>query len=220
MTPFRSKNQSARSRRAGLAAAIALTASLAGCGPAATGLQPDTASHFRELVLGVSQAAAANDHTAAHKTLDSLEADVASAAGSGQVSEERRQRIMAGITAVRADLNAAAESAAAATKAAEEAAAEKTKAAAEAAAQATQENIAPVVPAPVPAPARHRKREKEPRGKAGTRTADGGRAPAPCRLAPCGSLQGRRAGLRSCDASSCRSGRQLSLLLAGRIRGI
>lgn len=129
MTPFRSKNQSARSRGAGLAAAIALTASLAGCGPAA------------------------NDHTAAHKTLDSLEADVASSAGSGQVSEERRQRIMAGITAVRADLNAAAESAAAATKAAEEAAAEKTKAAAEAAAQATQENIAPVVPAPVPAPA-------------------------------------------------------------------
>lgn len=153
MTPFRSKNQSAGARGAGLAAALALTASLAGCGPAATGLQRDTASHLQEVVLGVSQAAAANDHTAALTALESLEADVASAAGSGQVSEERRRRIMAGITAVRSDLNAAAEAAVAA-KAAEEAAAaaEKTKADAEAAAQAAEENTAPVVPAPVQAP--------------------------------------------------------------------
>lgn len=156
MTPFRSKNQSARSWGAGLAAALALTASLAGCGPAATGLQRDTASHLQEVVLGVSQAAAANDHTAALTALESLEADVASAAGSGQVSEERHRRIMAGITAVRSDLKAAAESAAAAAKAAEEAAAEKTKAAAEAAAQAAkaaQKDSAPVVPPPVQAPA-------------------------------------------------------------------
>lgn len=157
MTPFRSKNQSAGARGAGLAAALALTASLAGCGPAATGLQRDTASHLQEVVLGVSQAAAANDHTAALTALESLEADVASAAGSGQVSEERRRRIMAGITAVRSDLNAAAEAAAeaaVAAKAAEEAAAaaEKTKADAEAAAQAAEENTAPVVPAPVQAP--------------------------------------------------------------------
>ncbi|MCP9000397.1 hypothetical protein NFC73_11750 [Pseudarthrobacter sp. RMG13] len=154
MTPFRSKNQSARSWGAGLAAAIAVMASLAGCGPAATDLQRDTASHFRELVLGVSQAAAANDHSAALTALENLEADVATAAGSGQVSEERRRSIMTSITAVRADLNAAAEAAGAA-KAAEEAAvaAEKAKADAEAAAQATQEKTAPVVPAPVPAPA-------------------------------------------------------------------
>lgn len=165
MTPFRSKNQSARSWGAGLAAALVLAASLAGCGPAATGLQRDTASHFRELVLGVSQAAAANDHAAALTALESLEADVASAAGSGKVSEERRRSIMTSITAVRADLNAAAEAAAAAAKAAEEAAAEKTQAAAEAAAQATQENTAPVVPAPAPAPAPEVGKGAEGKGK-------------------------------------------------------
>ncbi|WP_104062452.1 hypothetical protein [Arthrobacter sp. 4R501] len=166
MTPFRSKNQSAGARGAGLAAALALTASLAGCGPAATGLQRDTASHLQEVVLGVSQAAAANDHTAALTALESLEADVASAAGSGQVSEERRRRIMAGITAVRSDLNAAAEAAVAA-KAAEEAAAaaEKTKADAEAAAQAAEENTAPVVPAPVQAPVQAPEEGKGAEGK-------------------------------------------------------
>jgi hypothetical protein len=158
MTPLQSENRRTGARGAGLAAALALAALLAGCGLADTGIQRDTAHQFQGLVLGVSQAAAASDHTAALKTLDSLEADVASAAGSGQVSEERRQRILTSITAVRADLNAAVEAAAAAAKATEEASAaaaeaEKTKADADAAAQAAQENTVPVVPAPVPAPA-------------------------------------------------------------------
>ncbi|MCO4254078.1 hypothetical protein [Pseudarthrobacter cellobiosi] len=158
MTPFQSKNQRTGARGAGLAAALAVAVSLAGCGPADTGMQRDTAHQLQELVLGVSQAAAANDHAAALKTLDSLEADVATAAGSGQVSEERRRKIMTSITAVRADLNAAADAAAAAAKAAGAVAAaaaeaEKTKTDAEAAAQAAQENTAPVVPVPVPAPA-------------------------------------------------------------------
>ncbi len=156
MTGFHFRGKRAGARGAGLATTVVLAASLAGCGPAATGLQRETASHLQELVLGVSQAAAATDHTAALKTLDRLEADVASAAGSGQVSEERHRSIMASITAVRADLNAAAEAAAAA-KAAEEAEAavaeaEKAKADAEAAAQAAQENTAPVAPAAIPAP--------------------------------------------------------------------
>ncbi|WP_426989849.1 hypothetical protein [Pseudarthrobacter sp. Y6] len=158
MTRFHSTGKCTGARGACLAAALALAASLAGCGPADTGIQRDTAKQLQELVLGVSQAAAATDHTAALKTLDSLETDVASAAGSGQVSEERRRSIMTSITAVRADLNAAVGAAAAAAKAAEEAAAaaagaEKTKADAEAAAQAAQaaqENTAPVVPAPAP----------------------------------------------------------------------
>ena len=158
MTRFHSMGQRTGARGAGLAATLVLAASLAGCGPADTGVQRDTAQHLQELVLGVSQAAAATDHTAALKTLDSLETDVASAAGSGQVSEERRRSIMASITAVRADLNAAAEAAAAA-KAAEEAAAAAAAAAAaekadaEAAAQTAQENTAPVAPAAIPAPA-------------------------------------------------------------------
>jgi hypothetical protein len=58
-----------------------VAASLAGCGPADTALPRDTARQLQELVLGVSQAAAANDHSAALRTLDSLEADVTRAAG-------------------------------------------------------------------------------------------------------------------------------------------
>lgn len=158
MTRLHSRGRRAGARGAGLAATVMLAASLAGCGPAGTGLQRDTAQKLQELVLGVSQAAAATDYTAALKSLDSLETDVTSAAGSGQVSEERRRSIMTSISAVRADLKAAAEAAAAAAKAADEAAAAaaeaaKTKADAEAAAQAAQEYTAPVVPAPVPAPA-------------------------------------------------------------------
>jgi hypothetical protein len=170
MTRFHSTGQRTGARGAGVAAALALAASLAGCGPAETGLQRDTAQQLQELVLGVSQAAASTDHPAALKILDSLETDVVSAAGSGQVSEERRRSIMTSITAVRADLNAAVEAAAAAAKAAEQAAAaaaeaEKTKADAEAAAQAAQENAAPVVPAPVQAPATEQGKGTEGKGK-------------------------------------------------------
>ncbi|MCO4250672.1 hypothetical protein [Pseudarthrobacter raffinosi] len=169
MTGFYSTGQRAGARGAGFAATLVLAASLAGCGPAATGLQRDTASHLQELVLGVSQAAAANDHAAALTALENLEADLATAAGSGQVSEERRRSIMTSITAVRADLNAAVEAAAAAAKAAEEAAvaaaeAEKAKADAEAA-QAAQENTAPVVPEPIPAPAPAPEQAKGAEGK-------------------------------------------------------
>lgn len=169
MTRFHATAQRTGARGACLAAALALAASLTGCGPAATGLHRDTARQLQELVLGVSQAAAATDHTAALKTLDSLETDVASAAGRGQVSEERRRRIMSSITAVRADLNAAVEAAAAA-KAADEATAAaaeagKTKSDAEPAAQTAQEYTAPVVPAPVPAPAPEQGKGIEGKGK-------------------------------------------------------
>ena len=150
-------------------------ASLAGCGPAETGLQPDTARHFQEQVLGVSQAAAANDHAAALTALESLEADVVAAAGSGQVSEERRRTITTSITAVRADLAAAIQAAtdAAAAKAREEAAAaaaaaaaeaEKARAEAEAAAKAAQEQ-ASAVPPPAPAPAPEPGKGGEGKGK-------------------------------------------------------
>ena len=169
MTRFLSTGQRTGARGAGLAATVVLAASLAGCAPADTGVQRETAQHLQELVLGVSQAAAATDHTAALKTLDSLETDVASAADRGQLSEERRRSIMASITAVRADLNAAAEAKAAA-KAAEEAAAaaaaaEKAKADAEAAAQAAQENTTPVAPAVIPAPAPEPEQGKGAEGK-------------------------------------------------------
>lgn len=165
MTPFHSPIQRAGIRGAGFAAALMLAASLAGCGPAATGLQPDTARHFQELVLGVSKAAAANDHTAALTALEGLEADVASAADSGRVSEDRRRAIVTSIAAVRADLAAAIQAAAdaaakareqeAAAAAAAAAEAEKARAEAEAAAKAAQEQVSavpPPAPAPVPEP--------------------------------------------------------------------
>jgi hypothetical protein len=154
--------------------ALVLAGALTGCGPDDTGLQRDTAHQFQEHVLGVSKAAAANDHAAALTGLDALEAEVASAADSGHISEDRRRRIMTNAAAVRADLttviNAAAEAAKAAEEAsaaeeaaaaeeasaAEEAAAAeaaKAQADAEAAAKAAQENTAPVNLAPAPAPA-------------------------------------------------------------------
>lgn len=160
MIRFRSKDPWTGPRGVGFAAALALAATLTGCGPADTAVPRDTARQLQELVLGVSQAAAANDHSAALRTLDSLEADVRTAAGSGRVSEERRRSIMTSITAVRTDLTAAIDAAAAA-KAAEEAAAAaavaeaekaKTEAAAAAAARAAQGYPAPAVAAPIPAP--------------------------------------------------------------------
>ena len=143
-----------------LAAALALAALLSGCGPADTGLQRDAARQLQEQVLIVSQGAAANDPAAALKALDSLEAALASAAGSGQVSEDRRRGIMTSAAAVRADLTAAMEAIAATAKAAEEAAAataaaeaEKTRAEAEASAQAAAESAAAAAPVPAPAQA-------------------------------------------------------------------
>jgi len=135
--------------------ALVLAGSLASCAPAETGLQRDAARQLQERVLGVSQAAAANDHAAALTALDGLEKELAAAAEKGQVSDERRRTVMTVITAVRADLtdavNAAAKAAAEATAAAEKAKAEADAAAA--AAKAAEESTAPVVPAPAPAPA-------------------------------------------------------------------
>ncbi|KRE71793.1 hypothetical protein [Arthrobacter sp. Soil762] len=128
------------------AAAFLLAGSLAACGPAETGLQGDAARQLQERVLGVTQASANNDPAGGLAALDSLEADLASAAGTGQVSEERRRSITTAATAVRADLTAAkAVADAAAAKAAEDAAAAQKQADADASQKAV---TAPVAPAP------------------------------------------------------------------------
>lgn len=161
-----------RARELPLVAALLLAASLAGCAPAQDALPRDSARHFQELVLGVSQSAAANDHAAALKRLDLLETDVASAAAGGHVSEERRRGIMTSISAVRADITAAIEAAASA-KAAEEAAAaaaaeaETARADAQAVTRAAQEYTAPVAPLPAPSPAPERKKGNEGKGNEG-----------------------------------------------------
>ncbi|WP_066286441.1 hypothetical protein [Arthrobacter sp. B6] len=132
------------------AAALLLTGSIAACGPANTGLQHDAARQLQQRVLGVSQAAAGNDPASGLAALDGLEADLAAAVGTGQVSEDRRRSIMTAAAAVRADLAAAkAVADAAAAKAAAEAAAAQEQAAAEAAAaEAAHVAPAPVAPAP------------------------------------------------------------------------
>lgn len=132
------------------AAAVLLAGSLAGCGPAGTGLQRDTARQLQERVLGVSQAAANNDPAGGLAALDTLESDLASAVGNGQVSEERRRSIMTAAAAVRADLTEAKALAdAAVAKAAEDAAAAQKQAEADsAAAEAAKVAPAPAAPAP------------------------------------------------------------------------
>jgi hypothetical protein len=152
----------------GIIVALALACSLAGCGPANTGLTPDTARQLQERVLAVSRSAAANDHPGALKTLADLEAAVTAAADSGQVSEERRRTITSNITAVRTGLTSAINAAAAASAAAEAAtaaAAQKAAADAETATTATQEYTAPVVAAPAPAPAPKPEQKKGNEGK-------------------------------------------------------
>jgi hypothetical protein len=124
-------------------AAVLLAGSLAGCGPAGTGLERDAASQLQEQVLSLSQAAANNDPTGGLAALDTLEADLASAVRNRQVSEERRRNITTAAAAVRTDLTAAkAVADDAAARAADAAAAQK-QAEADAAA-------AKVAPAPAP----------------------------------------------------------------------
>lgn len=154
-------------------AALVLAGSLGACGPADTGLERGAAGQLQQRVLSVTQAAAANDHAAALQGLDGLETDLASAAGNGQVSEERRRTIMTTIAAVRADLTAAAQAAeAAAAKAAEEAAAaaaaaaaEAEKAQAEAPSEAAEQSTAPM-PEPLPEPGPAQEQGKGSDGKA------------------------------------------------------
>ncbi|BAS07847.1 hypothetical protein AHiyo4_12690 [Arthrobacter sp. Hiyo4] len=123
------------------ATAFLLAGSLAACGPAETGLQRDAARQLQERVLGVSQAAANNDPAGGLAALDTLEADLASVAGTGQVSEERWRSIMTAATAVRSDLTAA--KAVADAAAAEDAAAAQKQADADAAQKAITAPVAP-----------------------------------------------------------------------------
>lgn len=130
------------------AAILMLASALVACAPVDSGLHRDAARQLQERVLGVSQAAAGNDPAGALSALERLEADLAAASSSGQVSEDRRRSIMTAVAAVRADLAAskAAADAAAAEAAAEAAAAEK--ATADAAAKAAGDAPASVAPAP------------------------------------------------------------------------
>lgn len=153
-----------------VAVALLLAGSLAACGPADSGLGQDIARQLQQRVLGVSQAAAGNDPASALSALDALEADLATAAGNGTVSEDRRRSIMTAAAAVRGDLTAAKASAdAATTKRAEDAAAAQKQAEATAAAQKKAELDAAAAEAqkvaPAPAPAGDEENDNKGKGK-------------------------------------------------------
>lgn len=119
-------------------AASLLSASLAGCSPAAPDFGSDAAQQLQAKVLTVSQSAASNDAAGALKSLDELVTQLDAEAAEGNVSFKRHQNIMKAIDAVRADLTAA--------KAQAEAAAAET-ATAQAAAAAAQASRTAVPPA-------------------------------------------------------------------------
>ena len=157
MNPARnSRWHAARVWTRAAAAALLLAGPLAACGPADTGLKLDAARQLQERVMGVSQAAAANDAAGGLAALDALEADLSAAVGNGQVSDERRRSIMTAAAAVRADLTA--------VKAAADAAA--AKAAQQAAAAQEQADAGKLAPAPAaPGPGEGKGNEGKGKGK-------------------------------------------------------
>lgn len=157
MNPARnSRWHAARVWTRAAAAALLLAGPLAACGPADTGLKLDAARQLQERVMGVSQAAAANDAAGGLAALDALEADLSAAVGNGQVSDERRRSIMTAAAAVRADLTA--------VKAVADAAA--AKAAQEAAAAQEQADAGKLAPAPAaPGPGEGKGNEGKGKGK-------------------------------------------------------
>lgn len=122
--------------------AACLTATLAGCAPAAPDLDSKTGKELQARVLAVSAAAAASDPATGLRSLDELVGHLTGAAANGEVSFKRHHSIMKAVEAVRADLLAAQATKIAAAKAEAEraaTAAAKASAAKEAAAKAAAE---------------------------------------------------------------------------------
>lgn len=96
------------SRLAVAVAACAMTALLlAGCAGKPPALEPTTAEQLQADVLGVTEAAAAGDLVQARSELSHAEANLRTAAASGQVAPERSAEIQAAINLVSADLSTA-----------------------------------------------------------------------------------------------------------------
>lgn len=95
-------------RIAGAVLAACLSASLlAGC--SAPDLDNGVATQLQQRVAAAKGLAAGQDYQAALAELDQLSGAVATAAGQGRISEPRRTRIDAAISAIRDDLEAALE---------------------------------------------------------------------------------------------------------------
>jgi len=98
---------SVRGRLMALACGALLTAAaLTACASEGSPVQPSTATQLQSGVLSVTEAAAAGDYPGASAALDAVQADLLTAAATGQVTGTRATEIQAAIDGVTADLAA------------------------------------------------------------------------------------------------------------------
>jgi hypothetical protein len=86
--------------------ALLVAAALTGCASDSSPVQPSTATQLQSGVLSVTVAAAAGDYPGAAAALDAVQADLLTAAATGQVTGTRATEIQAAIDGVTADLAA------------------------------------------------------------------------------------------------------------------
>lgn len=116
-----------------LALAVGLLLPLSGCTADPVDLQAATAENLQTEILAITEASAAGDFSTAQTLLTAMQANLRTAAASGQVSGERSASIQSAINLVQGDLTVEIDAAAVAAEAA-------AQAAAEAAAAAQQQN--------------------------------------------------------------------------------
>ena len=86
--------------------ALLVAAALTGCASDDSPVQPSTATQLQSGVLAVTEAAASGDFPGASAALDAVQADLLTAAATGQVTGTRATEIQAAIDGVTADLAA------------------------------------------------------------------------------------------------------------------
>ena len=122
-----------RRKRWTLVLTVGLLLPLSGCAADPVDLQAATAANLQTEILAITEASAAGDFNNAQSLLTALQANLRTAAASGQVSTERSASIQSAINSVRGDLTVEIDAAVVAAEAA-------AQAAAEAAAAAQQQN--------------------------------------------------------------------------------
>ena len=122
-----------RRQRLALTLALGLLLPLSGCTADPVDLQAATAENLQTEILAITEASAAGDFSNAQTLLTAMQANLRTAAASGQVSAERSASIQSAINLVQGDLTVEIDAAAVAAEAA-------AQAAAEAAAAAQQQN--------------------------------------------------------------------------------
>ena len=113
-----------RRHRLTLAVATLLLLPLTGCTATAVDLPAVTAEQLQTEILAISEASAAGDFANAQSLLTAMQANLRTAAASGQVGSERSASIQSAINLVRDDLTVQIDAAVVAAEAAAQAAAE------------------------------------------------------------------------------------------------